>query len=111
MIDHKTNLLEQLKKTISKERKIVREINSLLKDLEKVNPDEKEILFSHMNSLKNFLKKTNMNIPRILEKISLIKHLKQTKESEIYNPPKQIESVEQTDKKPTEQKSPKIPLQ
>lgn len=111
MIDQKTNLLEQLKKTISKERKIVREINSLLKDLEKVNPDEKEILFSHMNSLKNFLKKTNMDIPRILEKISLIKHLKQTKESEIYNPPKPTESVEQTDKKPTEQKSPKIPLQ
>ena len=111
MIDQKTNLLEQLKKTISKERKIVREINSLLKDLEKVNPDEKEMLFSQMNSLKNSLKKTNMDIPRILEKISLIKHLKQTKKSETYNPPKLTEPVEQTDKKPTEQKSPKMPLQ
>jgi len=109
MISQKINLLEQLKKTISKERKIVREINSLLEDLEKVNPDEKEIFFSQINSLKNSLKETNMDIPRILEKISLIKPLKRTKEPEILSQPKPTELFEQRYKKPVETKLPKTP--
>ena len=107
MINQKMNFLEELKKTISKEKKIVREINFLLKDLKKVDPNEKEIFFSQINSLKNSLRETNTNIPKILEKIYLIKSLhprKQIKKPEISIPPKPAKLSEQTYKKSTEQK-------
>ena len=66
--------LEELKKIILEERKIVKEITSLFKDSEKVSSkEEKRIVFSQMNELKNSLKRTNMNIPGTLEEISFTK--------------------------------------
>lgn len=74
MIPKKNHLLE-LKNSISKEAKIIREINSFFNNLKEHGPKEKEMVFSHTNSLKNLLKKENNNLLEILNKISLVKPL------------------------------------
>jgi len=98
MKKQKENSLEELKKIILEERKIVEEMASLFKDSEKVSSkEEKRIVFSQMNQLKNSLKRTNINIPRILENISFIRPL-HPKKSQIYAP------------KPIQKKQVKIPV-
>ncbi len=98
MNKQKADSLEELKKIILEERKIVEEIASLFKDSEKVSSkEEKRIVFSQMNQLKNSLKRTNINIPRILENISFIRPL-HPKKSQIYAP------------KPIQKKQVKIPV-
>ena len=98
MKKQKGNSLEELKKIILEERKIVEEIASLFKDSEKVSSkEEKRIVFSQMNQLKNSLKRTNINISRTLENISFIKPL-HPKKSQIYAP------------KPIQKKQVKIPV-
>tara|TARA_Y100000310_G_scaffold24394_1_gene23445 strand:- start:14699 stop:16021 length:1323 start_codon:yes stop_codon:yes gene_type:complete len=81
----KKNYFQELKNSISKEVGIIKEINSLFKDFEEHNKEEKEMIFSHANSLKNLLKKENNNIPNILDKISLIKPLYSKNKQEIPN--------------------------
>tara|TARA_Y100000034_G_scaffold127095_1_gene179356 strand:+ start:320 stop:1648 length:1329 start_codon:yes stop_codon:yes gene_type:complete len=71
----KKNYLRELKNSISKEVRIIREINSFFNNFEKHSAEEKEMIHSHTNSLKNLLKRENNNIPKILNKISLIKPL------------------------------------
>jgi len=98
MKKQKENSLEELKKIILEERKIVEEMASLFKDSEKVSSkEEKRIVFSQMNQLKNSLKRTNINIPRTLENISFIKPL-HPKKLQIYAP------------KPIQKKQVKIPV-
>lgn len=112
----KVNSLEKLKNIISKEKKIIEEMVSLLKGLEKVNSvEEREIVFSQIDSLKNSLKKININIPKILEKISLTrpfystKQIKKIKERFEIPVPKPIDLPEQ--EKPIENKTSKISSQ
>ncbi len=71
----KINYFQELKNNISKQEKIIIEMNSFFNNLKEHEPEEKERVFSHTNSLKNLLKKENDNIPKILDKISLIKPL------------------------------------
>lgn len=75
----KKNSSEELKKIISKEKKIIKEISLLFENKEDANEiEEKRVIFSQINQLKNSLIETNKNLPEVLEKISLIKplHLK-----------------------------------
>ena len=59
----KTNPVEELKKVISKEKIIIKEISLLSENLEKVDEEEKQIVFSQINQLKNSLREVNKNLP------------------------------------------------
>ena len=65
----------KLKQTLLKEKKIITEIVSVSKNPEKKNIQEKEIIFSQSKSLVGLLRKTNKEIPVILQKVFLIKPL------------------------------------
>jgi|TARA_Y100000034_G_scaffold135627_1_gene208330 hypothetical protein len=71
----KINYFQELKDSISKQEEIIMEMSSFFNKLKEHEPEEKERVFSHTNSLKNLLKKENDNIPKILDKITLIKSL------------------------------------
>jgi Flp pilus assembly protein TadB len=71
--------IEKLKEIISKEKKMFRELNSLETYLKKAETGEKKMISSQIKLIKNALKKTNDEIPSVLEKISLIKNLNQEK--------------------------------
>jgi Flp pilus assembly protein TadB len=85
------DLLSSLKEIISKEKKTIKELDSLfnyLKNTEDIK--EKNMFSSQIKILENSLKKTNENLGELLEKISLTKPLqlkKQIKELEI--PPRE----------------------
>jgi len=76
-----------LKEIISIEEKVVKEMTSFFKDLEKIkDKEDKKMILSHVNQLKNSLKQINVSIPETLEKISLIRPLHPEK---IESPPPQ----------------------
>ena len=77
--------LAKLRNIISKEGKTVRELNSLFNYLENADAEERNMVFSQIKELRNFLEKTNEDISKTLEKISLATPLvkKQEKKSEI----------------------------
>ena len=58
-----------------KEKKIISEIAALIKSLEEKKIEERKIIIPQINSLENLLKRTNQEIPVILEKISLVRPL------------------------------------
>jgi len=83
---------KKLKENISKERKIIEELNNLSGYLKNSRDAEEKRMFSNqMVALKNSLKKTNKDVLENTEKISLIKPLKSpqiVKESVLQqNPP------------------------
>jgi hypothetical protein len=80
----KTNLedIENLKKVISKERKICMELDSLEKYMKGAEPGEKRIMASQIIIVKQSLRKANEEIPWALEKINLLKPLNQEKKDE-----------------------------
>ena len=66
----------ELKKIIVKEKSIIKEMVSLYESSERTNDGKERTMISfQLRSLKNSLKKTNEEIPRALDKISLIKPL------------------------------------
>ncbi len=68
--------LTKLKHSISKEKKIVKELNNLFNSLQHTrNPEENKIIESQINSLKTSLKKTNMEGLRALEGINISRPL------------------------------------
>lgn len=74
MIDE--NLTEELKKSISQEKKIVGELTPLFEHLRNVgNTEEKSMISSQINSLKNSLKKTNENVLETLKKMYIARPL------------------------------------
>jgi len=66
-----------LKKNISKEKRILSEIVSINKELEKSSALEKNMINAQISSLKSSLKKVNNEVKEILEKINLTKRLKE----------------------------------
>jgi len=77
MISKKSDSFLELKKNISKEKKIVKEMVSLLKDLRDVkNIEERKMVISQIIALKKLLKETNKGILENIEKIELTKPLK-----------------------------------
>jgi len=66
-----------LKKNISKEKRILSEIVSINKELEKASALEKNMINAQISSLKSSLKKVNNEVKEILEKINLTKRLKE----------------------------------
>ena len=67
---------EEFKKIISKEKRIVKELNSLFNYFKNVkNIEEKRMVSLQITSLKNSLRKTNESIAKVLEKISLARPL------------------------------------
>ncbi len=74
-----------LKKIISKERKTVRELNSLFNYLRSTDMEGRKMILSQIKALKNSLKKTNENVLKKLGEFSLAKPLytkKQDKKAE-----------------------------
>ncbi|MEN7982292.1 MAG: type II secretion system F family protein [Nanoarchaeota archaeon] len=77
---HNTLFIE-FKKIISKEIKIINEINLLLENLEKIkNSKEKKIVINQINSLKQSLKRINLEIPKILNRFNLPNSLIKSKQ-------------------------------
>ncbi len=70
---------EKLKEIISKEKRMLKELNSLENYIKRADIGEKKMISSQIALIKNALKKTNEEIPPILEKINLIKNLNQEK--------------------------------
>ena len=68
----------ELKESISKETKIVKEINSFLDEGDTNSNEENNMISSQINLLKDSLRKENANISKMLSNISLIKLLPQT---------------------------------
>lgn len=64
------DLFFHLKKSISRESKIVNEMLSILEYEKKANPNEKQMFYSQINSLNETLNKTNKEMLNDLEKIS-----------------------------------------
>ncbi|MEK6833693.1 MAG: type II secretion system F family protein [Nanoarchaeota archaeon] len=75
---------EKFKEIISKEKKMLRELNSLENYIKRADVGEKKMIFSQIALIKNSFKKTNEEIPQVLEKINLIKSLNQEKIKEEY---------------------------
>jgi len=98
MIETKDSLTK-LKGIISKEGKTVRELNSLLNYLKNADAEERNMIFSQINALRESLKKTNEDVSKTLGEISLTKSLhakKQDKESEISGKQKELIEPEPT---------------
>jgi len=70
---------EELRENVSRERKIIEELNRLSRYLKNLrNTEEKKMVSDHMDSLKNSLKITNREILENVDKITLIKPLKKS---------------------------------
>jgi len=77
----KENEFFELKRVISKEKKIVSEMNSLLKDLERAEDlEERKMILSHIISLKKTLKNSNDYLRKYLDKTNLSKPLPKFKD-------------------------------
>jgi len=77
--------IDNLKENFGRQKKIADEMNSLYEDLRNSrNDQEKKMISSQINSLKNSLKKTGENVIDATERISLPKPL---------NPPRPISNV------------------
>lgn len=86
MLSKKKDLFLDLKNDISKKKKIVKEINTFSKDLEKrENSGERKLITDQIKSLKSALKKTNKNITSTLNQVHATKPLPS---KEYYIPPK-----------------------
>lgn len=98
-----SNQLSQLKENISKENEIVKELTYLFNHLESAErEEEKKMVLSQIKKLENFLKNTNDNIAKNLEKIFLVRPLK-FKEEKISLPVK-TKPVLEKEKKVIEEK-------
>jgi len=76
----KEGYLKDLKDAVSKEVKIIREIVSIHSGLSQTtDPEEKTLTDSHINSLKTALKKATGEVSGILEDMSIVKPLPQSK--------------------------------
>ena len=71
----KKNYFKELKNSISKEVKIIKEIDSFFDNFREHDQKERKMIFSHTNLLKNLLKKENDNVLKVLDKISLTRPL------------------------------------
>lgn len=75
-MSYQEDYLSDLKKLISKEVMVVKEIVSIFASSERTsNQEEEKMIDSQINSLKDILKKTNAEISEILEDMSIIKPL------------------------------------
>ncbi len=96
MIENK-NSLEKLKEIISKERKTIRELNSLFNYFKNTDGmEERRMIFSQIKALKNSLKETNEDCSKTLGEIYILKPLhtkKQVMTSEIPDRQKELIKV------------------
>ncbi|MFH1801362.1 MAG: type II secretion system F family protein [archaeon] len=68
--------LEKLQEILSKEQKVIKEINKTFMELGRAeNSEEKKLMNIHLNSLKNLLQKTSREASEVLSRISLAKSL------------------------------------
>lgn len=74
-----TENFEKLKELISKEKKMLKEINSLENYMKKADKGEKRMISSQIALIKRSFKKINEEIPSVIEKINIIKTLNQEK--------------------------------
>ena len=80
----KENSLENLNEMISKQKKIINESKSMINSINNAQDSHtKNMLSSHIGSLKDSLKKTNEEIEKNLDSISLTKPLNKKEEPKI----------------------------
>jgi len=93
-----TTDFEKLKNIISREKKIQKELNSLENYMRKSGIEERKMISSQIVLVKENFRKTNEEIPSVLEKINLAKKLNQEKEEEDKETPKIKEIIEMKEK-------------
>ena len=69
------NPIDNLKKSVAKEKKIIKELTSLFKDKSKKSSSEKKMISSQITSLKDSLKKINIEVYQTINKMYLAKPL------------------------------------
>jgi hypothetical protein len=77
MIPKKNSEFLELKKLVSKEAKIIREINILMRSFQNSKGEEDKVIFEQVEGLKTILKETNDEIPELLDKVVLVKPLRE----------------------------------
>jgi len=70
-----SNDFEKLRGIISKEKKMLRELNSLENYMKQAEPGERRMISSQIKIIKQEFIKTNEEIPSVLEKINTVKYL------------------------------------
>jgi flagellar protein FlaJ len=89
------NVFAEFKKIVLRELKIINELDSLFENLEESkNQEEKKIINNQIESLKQSLKKSNKEIPNIMNKFILPNSLEKTKNNFSSNSPTQIQKTE-----------------
>jgi len=79
---------DKFKEIISREKLMIRELNSLINYLKRADPDEKRMINSQIKLIKEKFRKVNGEIPLVLSNINLTKTLNQKEEAEA---PKAVE--------------------
>lgn len=92
----------KIKEIISKEKRMLKELNSLENYIRQAEPGEKKMISSQINLIKEAFIKTNEEIPLAIEKINLIKDLDQNKKE---TPEKEQRSSGEFKKNPEEKVS------
>ena len=87
MISKYNDLFLELKKTISKEKKLVKEIIKLNDNIKSGNEGDKSLIKSQINSLKKLLRNENKQILKIVEKLNVIQPLKNQRDLQIKETP------------------------
>jgi len=73
MITPKSDIFQELKKTISRERKIIDEISSILNS--NSNDKENTAILSHVKALKLNLKQESDKLPSLINPLNLVRTL------------------------------------
>ncbi|MBI2045583.1 type II secretion system F family protein [Candidatus Pacearchaeota archaeon] len=73
--------LPELRKTVEKEIKIIKEIAELFRNSEKSSPEERKMVNSHIDSLKGLLRRTGDEVSSIVEDMAMLRPLQSSIES------------------------------
>ncbi len=80
--------IKDIKDSVSRQKKAVEEINSVIKDVNSKNKDTAQMASSHINSLKNEMKKEGINVLKKSEELNLTKPLVEKNKEEESGVPK-----------------------
>jgi hypothetical protein len=97
MIFKSNDIFFELKKIILKEKKLIKEIIYLNKEIKNIKKEDSSMIVSQLDSLKELLKNENKKIVRIVENLNLIPPIKKNKENlrfkKIYFEPKKKQFI------------------
>ncbi len=103
-MNHIDNIFLSLRRDISQQKKILKELESIISSFDETNDsEERKSLLSHIKKLKGKLKEKNDNLPKLLEQVSMTKKLEknsiETKKSGLKKEKKQDGKIKKQFKK------------